>query len=54
MSYQLVDLNGKILMNVEADGNTELDIGMLDAGMYLLYVSDERRFNAKVIRIQKF
>jgi hypothetical protein len=41
-------------MNVEVDGNAELDISMLDAGMYLLYVSDDRQFNTKVIRIQKF
>jgi hypothetical protein len=54
MSYQLVDMNGKNLMNVEAVGNSELDISMLDAGMYLLYVSDDRQFNTKVIRIQKF
>ncbi len=54
MSYQLVDLNGKNLMNVEVVGNSELDISMLDAGMYLLYVSDDRQFNTKVIRIQKF
>jgi hypothetical protein len=54
MTYQLVDLNGKTLMNVEADGKSELDISKLDAGMYLLYVSDHRQFNTKVIRIQKF
>lgn len=54
MKFQLVDLNGKTLINVEADGNSELDISLLDAGMYLLYVSDERKPNSKVIRIQKF